>query len=72
MGIKNMDKDSTYIYELWAWTYIDGNYVDWHKTIRRKNLLTEDQKEQLSGNFADELAWKYNCNIALYGCNIIE
>ena len=52
-------------YKLWAWTYIDGDYREWHKTIHRKNELTEEQKEALSGKFADDLAWKHNCNIIL-------
>ena len=67
-----MDKKDCYTYKLWAWTYINGDYREWNKTIRRKNELTEERKEQLSGKFADDLAWKHNCNIALYGCNLIE
>lgn len=57
-------------YKLWAWTYdCNGDYKEWYKTIHRKNELTAEQKENLSGKFADKLADTYNCNIALYGCN---
>ena len=59
-------------YKLWAWTDTDGYYREWHKTIHRKNELTEEQKERLSGKFADELAWKHNCHIYLYGCKKVD
>lgn len=61
-----------YKYQIWAWTYINAEYKEWTRTIYRKKKLTDKQKESLSGNFADKLAWKHNCNIALYGCNDIE
>jgi len=64
-----MDNKNRYTYNLWAWTYINGDYKEWHKTIHRKNELTEEQKEKLPGKFADDLAWEHHCNIALYGCN---
>lgn len=60
-----------YTYELWAWTYTNG-YREWSKKIRRQKELTEERKNRLAGNFADMLSTKYNCNIALYGCNKIE
>lgn len=56
-------------YKMWAWTYINGDYKEWTKTIYRENELTKERKESLSGNFADQLVWKHNCNIALYGYN---
>lgn len=60
---------NTYKYHLWAWAYVDGDYREWNRTIHRKKELTEEQKQKLSGNFADKLAEKYNCSIQLYGCN---
>ena len=67
-----MDKQNHFTYNLWAWAYINGEYREWNKTIHRKNRLTEEQKERLSGKFADNLAWKHHCNIALYGCNKVD
>lgn len=58
-----------YKYKMWAWTYINGDYKEWTRTIYRKNPLIKERKESLSGNFADKMAWKHNCNIVLYGCN---
>ena len=58
-----------YKYQMWAWTYINVDYKEWTRTIYRKNELTKERKESLSGNFADQLAWRHNCNIVLYGCN---
>ena len=63
-----MNKSQCYKYRIWAWTYINGDYHEWNKIIYRKNKLTDQKKEVLSGNFADKLAWKHNCNIGLYGC----
>ena len=69
-----MDKNKGYKYKLWAWTYYPYPILkkEWTKTIYRKNKLTAEQKESLSGHFADKLAWKHNKNILLYGCAEVE
>jgi hypothetical protein len=60
-----------YKYKIWAWAYIDGEYREWKRTITRKRMLSEKQKENLSGNFADKMCNKHYCNIGLYGCTEI-
>lgn len=60
-----------YKYKIWAWTYIDGEYKEWTRTIIRKRALSDKQKENLSGNFADKMCDKHYCHIWLYGCNEI-
>ena len=69
-----MDKNKCYKYKLWAWTYYPYPILkkEWTKTIYRKNKLTAEQKESLSGHFADKLAWKHNKSILLYGCAEVE
>lgn len=69
-----MDNSQYYKYKLWAWTYLTGApyYREWNRTIYRKKKLTDQKKESLSGNFADRLAWKHNCNIMLYGCTEVN
>ena len=69
-----MDKQGYYKYKLWAWTYYPYPILkkEWTKTIYRKNKLTDEQKESLSGHFADRLANKHNKSILLYGCAEIK
>ena len=67
-----MNKSECYKYKLWAWTYIDTDTINWSRTIYRKNKLSDKQKEDLSGRFADKLALKCGHNIMLYGCAEVE
>ena len=53
-------------YKIYA---IDSNYKEYHRTIYRKTKLSNIQRKELSGKFADKLASKYNRNFILYGCN---
>ena len=59
-----------YKYKIWAWTY-DEDYKEWIRTITRKRMLNDKQKESLSGTFADKMCDKHNCHIWLYGCTEI-
>lgn len=64
-----MKKQGYYKYKLWCWTYFTGgDYREWNRTIYRKNPLTDKQKENLSGNFADRICWRIGKNIMLWGC----
>lgn len=69
-----MNRNECYKYKLWAWTYFEYPILkkEWTRTIYRKNRLTEEQKERLSGHFADRLAQKHKRSILLYGCTEME
>ena len=57
------------IYELYALT---SQYDTFTKKINRKKPLNEEQRNNLSGKFADEISNKKNINVVLYGCNLIS
>lgn len=59
------------MYRLWAWTYIDGEYRSWKKTIKRKNTITKTQEDRLLGTFTGNIMRKYNCSLGLWGCDKI-
>lgn len=65
-----------YKYEIFTYKYriyaIDSNYKEYHRTIYRKTKLSNNQRKKLSDKFADKLAFKYNRNFILYGCNEVE
>lgn len=56
-------------YELYA---IASNGKEYTRKINRKNEMSEESKEKVSGTFADYICHKYHVNVALYGCNDYE
>lgn len=43
-------------------------YQEYYRTIERKKELTDTQREEIGGRFADKIAWGKNTQVILYGC----
>lgn len=58
-----------YTYKLWG---LASNLETYEKTIKRRKLLTEKQQHEERERFCQQLISKYDFQIVLEGCNLVN
>ena len=56
-------------YELYTVTSARKTYT---KKITRKNPMSDESKERVSGSFADYIVDQYDVSVVLWGCNEVN